>query len=452
MELLAPAGDLKKAYYAFKYGADAIYCGIPTLSLRTKANFFTEEDIVEIIHFAHEIGKKVYVTVNGFPHQNLLEVVKKHLQFLNMVKPDAIIIADTGVLEMANKICPDVEKHLSVQTTTLNVPGIRFWQKNKITRVILAREVTLQEIKLIKKHCPEMEIEIFVHGAMCMSYSGRCLISNYLTRRDANKGVCAHSCRWNYRIYDESGHQISMNSSESKNVKVTFSNNIKEKNIHDFEHTQYWEEELRPHEFIRVEEDFHGSHIMSSRDMAMIEYLNEIEEAGVCSLKIEGRNKTIYYLATVCRAYRKALDDLVAGKSFDPTIWDELHAVANRGFFTGFLNKKPNAEGQQYEANTTKSTHKIVGIVLDWKEGMVRFEVKNRIDEGDKLTFMFPKLEDDFSIKASGFIKNEDSVQVLHGGDGDGWMKCPKKVPAGILIRKKIQEIKTKNFAKKENR
>ena len=452
-ELLMPAGDIQKAYIAFQYGADAIYCGSPMFSLRTRMNTFTEENIKEITEFAHSKGKQVYVTLNGFPHQNMIEVYKKHLAFLEEVKPDGLIIADTGVLEMANEYAPSVAKHLSVQSSTVNIPSMKFWMNSGVERVILAREISIEEVKKIHDALPDLELEYFVHGAVCMAYSGRCLLSNFMAGRDANRGACAHSCRWNYRIYDENGYEIDVSdrvkNEDGENVKqIAVDHEGTALDIHDFERKQYWEEELREGEIIPVEEDFHGTHIMSSRDMCMIENLEEVKDAGVVSLKVEGRNKTIYYLATVARAYRKALDNLAEGKPFDASLWNEIHATANRGFFAGFLKGKPLVDGQQYEANRSIATHHFVGQVLEWKDGKVRIEVKNRIDEGDEIQFLFPDMDDDFEVKADNLEKNEAKVDALHGGNGDGWFDCPTEVPVGILVRKKIGDETSPNFSR----
>lgn len=446
-----PAGDIEKAYYAFRYGADAIYCGSPMFSLRTRMNTFTEENIQEITDYAHKNGKKVYVTLNGFPHEFMIETMKKHLQFLEKVKPDGIILADTGVLTLAHEFAPSVEKHLSVQTSTVNIPSMKFWMKNGVKRIILAREMTLEETKKVHQALPDLDLEIFVHGAICMAYSGRCLLSNFMAARDANRGACAHSCRWNYRVYDESGYevtmknrQLSINNEGGQKVgklegrKVDADEEGKSLNIHELEKKMYWEEELREGEIIPVEEDFHGTHIMSSRDMCMIEHLKEVVDAGVCSLKVEGRNKTIYYLASISRAYRKALDNIRDGKPFDESLWREVHATGNRGFFAGFAKGKPQVNSEQYEANKSYSTHDFVGIVREWKNGRLRFEVKNRIDKGDMIEFVMPKIEDDFSLEAKNLIKSEASVDSLHGGNGEGWMDCEKEVEVGVLMRKNL--------------
>ena len=258
-ELLAPAGDLEKAYYAFLYGADAIYCGSPIFSLRTRMNNFTENELKEILEFAKKNKKKVYVTLNGFPHQNMMDILKKHLEFLKTIKPHGLIIADTGVLSLANKIIPEIPKHLSVQATTLNAEAIQFWQQNGVERIILARELSLKEVIKLKKINPKVEMECFVHGAMCMAYSGRCLLSNFFTGRDANRGACAHSCRWKYRVYDSLGQEILWQKDKNNDLRA------KEKIC-------YIEEELRQGEFVKVEEDFHGTYLFSSRDMCLIEY------------------------------------------------------------------------------------------------------------------------------------------------------------------------------------
>ena len=429
-ELLSPAGDLEKAYYAFKYGADAIYCGLPFFSLRTRMNFFTEKDLTEIIPFAHKNNKKVYVTVNVFPHEEMLPLIKKHLKFLKEIKPDAVIVADLGVLSLANQILPNIEKHLSVQTTTLNTSSIKFWQKNGVSRIILAREIALNEIKKIHEVIPEIELEYFVHGSICMAYSGRCLISNFLASRDANQGDCAHSCRWNYRIYDENGYELIKNKNQNLEKKI---------NIHTLEKKKYWEEELRKDEFIPVEEDFAGTHIMSSRDLCLIEHLKEISAGGICSVKIEGRNKTLYYLSVITRAYREALNDLEAGRNFQKILWKEINSVANRGFFTGFLKGQPSFQAQQYEENKTESDYDFVGIVQGWDSGRIKFEVKNRIDEGDLIEFIFPEMSQDFAVTAENLEKDGESVLALHGGNGSGSIDCEKKVDVGVLMRKKVK-------------
>ncbi len=453
-ELLMPAGDIEKAYVAFRYGADAIYCGVPMFSLRTRENVFTEKNIEEIVKYAHKNGKKVYVTANAFPHQYMVKLFENHLKFLEKVKPDGIIFADLGVLALANEHAPSVPKHLSVQTSTMNIPAMKMWQSMGVERVILAREMALREVAEIHAQLPDLELEYFVHGAVCMAYSGRCLLSVFNSGRDANCGACNHSCRWNYQVRDEEGRVVDVrghyesdpdvctqNPSDSPNVEPAPFKKGSEKGIREFEKGNLIEEEKRKGELIPVEEDFHGVHIMSSRDMCMIEYLKEIQEAGICSLKVEGRNKTIYYLATVARAYRRALDDLAAGKEFNLKLWEEIHATANRGFFPGFAQGRPTKGDIQYEGNKSTSTKEFCGVVKKWEDGRIEIEVKNRIEAGTELEFIFPNMEDDFLISAENLQFGNEKVEILHGGDTNkkASLKCEKEVPAGILIRQKTQ-------------
>jgi putative protease len=440
-ELLMPAGDLDKAYTAFRYGADAIYCGVPMFSLRTRENIFTEENLAEIIKFAHKNGKKVYVTTNAFPHQNLIPMYEKHFKLLEKLKPDGIIFADLGVLSLAKEFAPSVPKHLSVQTSTVNTPAIKLWQYLGVERIILAREMAIKEVKKIHNLIPEMELEYFVHGAVCMAYSGRCLLSNFTGGRDANRGACNHTCRWNYQVYDEEGRKLDVSDHEDSRDLTTCENKTEAKSIRDFEKLNFVEEEERKGEIIPIEEDFHGTHIMSSRDMCMIEFLEIIQKAGVCSLKVEGRNKTAYYCATIARAYRNALDDLAAGKEFNENLWNEIHATANRGFFPGFLHGKPQTGAMQYEANRSISQKEFCGVVKNWQNGRLEIQVKNRIDENSELEVVMPKIADDFSFIAEDLKFGEETVTVFHGGNDNAiaTLKCEKEIPAGVFIRQKVK-------------
>ncbi len=441
-ELLMPAGSLEKAYTAFRYGADAIFCGCPMFSLRTRENNFTEANIAEIVEFAHENGKKVYITVNAYPHQFSIPAFEKHLAFLETVKPDGIIFADWGILAMAKEFCPSIDLHLSVQTSTMNVPAIKQWQDLGVTRIITAREMAIAEVAQIHKLVPDMEIEYFVHGSVCMAYSGRCLLSNFTGGRDANRGTCNHTCRWNYRVRDEDGHEV--DASDHFKSPCGDCSGGEAKSIRDFENASLIEEEERQGELIPIEEDFHGTHIMSSRDMCMIEHMKEIMDAGVVSLKVEGRNKTAYYVACVARAYRKALDDIAAGKDFDPSLWNEVQATANRGFFPGFLHGKPVKGDIQYEANRSDSTKAYCGAVQKWENGRIEILVKNRISQGEKIDIVMPRIEDDFSITAEDLMFGEESVEALHGGNVNqiASIKCEKEIPAGVFLRKSRELLK----------
>jgi U32 family peptidase len=464
-ELLMPAGDLDKAYTAFRYGADAIYCGVPMFSLRTRENIFTESGLREIVQYAHKNGKKVYVTTNAFPHQYLIPLYEKHFRLLEEIKPDGIIFADLGVLSLANEFAPSIPKHLSVQTSTVNAPAIKLWKSLGVERIILAREMAIREVEQIHKLVPDMELEYFVHGAVCMAYSGRCLLSNFTGGRDANRGACNHTCRWNYRVYDEEGRQVDVSDHEIKQKTEARENKAgcgtgkcrdggekstmeSARSIRDFENFKYVEEEERKGSMIPMEEDFHGTHIMSSKDMCMIEHLESIWQSGVCSLKVEGRNKTAYYCATIARAYRRALDDLAAGKPFDQGLWEEIHATANRGFFPGFLHGKPREGSMQYEANRSVSKKEFCARVIDWKEGRVQIQVKNKIESGVELEFVMPDPSDDFLILAQDLCFGEESVSTLHGGNDNkiASLRCDIAPElgarlSGVFVRQKTQNI-----------
>ena len=472
-ELLLPAWDLEKAYIAFRYWADAIYAWIPAFSLRTRMNVFKEVDIEEIVWFAHKNNKKVYITLNAFPHQWLINSLEKHLKFLSKVNPDWLIIADTWVLYLANKICPNIAKHLSVQASTVSESWMRFWYESWVRRIILAREISVSEIVKIHNLFPEMELEYFIHWAVCMAYSGRCLLSNFLASRDSNRGMCAHSCRWKYRIFDEEGRCLTAKDDDwiCDNIKFWNGNSLLKSiskwidwepiSIRDFEDFQFWEEEQRKWEFIPVEQDFHWTHIMSSRDMCMIEHLKEITGAWVVSLKIEWRNKTIYYLASVARAYRKALYDIENWNEFDQELFDEIHSTANRGFFEWFLHWKPSHLGQQYEANRSTATHefcwKILKIYKKWdilkkalewfelwyvfKEDMLYVNVRNRIDKDNKLIFVYPNISDDKSFIAWDFYKHWKKVDIIHWWDWNAFIVIPSHmdIENWILIRQEVR-------------
>lgn len=442
-ELLMPAGSKKKAFTAFKYGADAVYMGVPMFSLRTRENNVTEVDIIEILDYAKRNNKKVYITVNGFPHEFAIEQIKKHLSFLEEVKPDGIIFADIGVLSLANEIASSVPKHLSVQTSTVNLPAMKMWMKMGVERVILAREMSIREVAKIHKELPDLELEYFVHGAVCMAYSGRCLLSNFTAGRDANRGACNHTCRWNYKVFDDEGRELDLSDHE----QVKQESGCKSKSIRDFEKLNFAEEKERKNEIIPIEEDIHGTHIMSSKDMCMIEYMEKIAESGVCSLKVEGRNKTEYYAATISRAYKKALNDYENNKPFDEKLWEEIHATANRGFFPGFLNGKPRKGSIQYESNRSTAFKEFCGEVVSTKNNKVEIIVKNRIEKGSEIEVVMPKIEDDFSFIVEELYFGDNKVDVLHGGNNNklSHIVTNKNIPDGVFLRQKVQNPGLKN-------
>lgn len=356
VELLIPASSLEVLKIAVIYGADAVYIGGEVFGLRAKAKNFSMEDMAEGIQFAHEHGVKVYVTANILAHNGDLEGVREYFTQLKEIKPDALIISDPGIYTIAKEICPEIERHISTQANNTNYGTYQFWWNQGAKRVVTARELSLNEIAEIRKNIPdEMEIETFVHGAMCISYSGRCLLSNYFTGRDANQGACTHPCRWKYAVV----------------------------------------EEKRPGEYLPVYENERGTYIFNSKDLCMIEHIPELIEAGIDSFKIEGRMKTALYVATVARTYRKAIDDyLTSPEKYKENMDWYLEQISNctyRQFTTGFFFGKPSEESQIYDNNTYIKEYTYLGIVGERnEEGLYRIEQRNKFYVGEQIEVMKP--------------------------------------------------------------
>ena len=356
VELLIPASSLEVLKIAVIYGADAVYIGGEVFGLRAKAKNFSMEDMAEGIQFAHEHGVKVYVTANILAHNGDLEGVREYFTQLKEIKPDALIISDPGIYTIAKEICPEIERHISTQANNTNYGTYQFWWNQGAKRVVTARELSLNEIAEIRKNVPdEMEIETFVHGAMCISYSGRCLLSNYFTRRDANQGACTHPCRWKYAVV----------------------------------------EEKRPGEYLPVYENERGTYIFNSKDLCMIEHIPELIEAGIDSFKIEGRMKTALYVATVARTYRKAIDDyLTSPEKYKENMDWYLEQISNctyRQFTTGFFFGKPSEESQIYDNNTYIKEYTYLGIVGERnEEGLYQIEQRNKFSVGEQIEVMKP--------------------------------------------------------------
>lgn len=354
-ELLIPAGSLEVLKIAVIFGADAVYIGGEAFGLRAKAKNFSMEDMKEGIVFAHERGVRVYVTVNILAHNEDLPEVKEYLFELKELKPDALIIADPAIFMMAKEICPEIDRHVSTQANNTNYGTYRFWWEQGAKRVVSARELSLKEIKEIRENIPEeMEIESFVHGAMCISYSGRCLLSNYFTGRDANHGACTHPCRWKYAVV----------------------------------------EETRPGEYMPVYENERGTYIFNSKDLCMIEHIPEMIDAGIDSFKIEGRMKTALYVATVARTYRKAIDDYLDSpekyRANMPWYLDQIKNCTYRQFTTGFYFGKPGEEAQIYDNNTYVKEYTYLGIAGEVKDGLCRIEQRNKFTVGEQIEIMKP--------------------------------------------------------------
>ena len=373
-ELLIPASSLEVLKTAVIFGADAVYIGGEAFGLRAKAKNFSMDEMREGIAFAHAHDVKVYVTVNILAHNNDLLGVRQYLTELKEIKPDGLIIADPAIFEIAGEVCPEIERHISTQANNTNYGTFNFWYKQGASRVVTARELSLEEIKEIRANIPEdMEIETFVHGAMCISYSGRCLLSNYMVGRDANQGACTHPCRWKYSIV----------------------------------------EETRPGEYYPVFENERGTYIFNSKDLCMIEHIPELIESGVDSLKIEGRMKTALYVATVARTYRKAIDDYKKDpelyKKNMPWYLDQISNCTYRQFTTGFFFGKPNEDSQIYDSNTYVKEYTYLGIIGEERDGTYRIEQRNKFSVGETIEVMKPNGDNiEVTVKR---ILTEDGVE-----------------------------------------
>lgn len=355
-ELLIPASSLEVLKTAVIFGADAVYIGGEAFGLRAKARNFSPEDMRAGIAFAHSYGRKVYVTANILAHNRDLEGVRAYFGELRELKPDALIISDPGVYQIAKEVCPELERHISTQANNTNYLTYRFWYEQGAKRVVSARELSLEELREIRANIPEdMEIETFVHGAMCISYSGRCLLSNYFTGRDANQGSCTHPCRWKYAVMEES----------------------------------------RPGEYLPVYENERGTYIFNSKDLCMIEHIPELLESGIDSYKIEGRMKTALYVATVARTYRIAIDDCLASRELYeqklPWYREQIAACTYREFTTGFFYGRADADAQIYDSNTYRKGYTYLGIVEEVKaDGLLRIEQRNKFSVGEQIEIMRP--------------------------------------------------------------
>jgi putative protease len=379
-----PAGTFEKLQFACAYGADAVYAGMPKFSLRARTNSFTESQLAEGIEYAHERGVNVYITLNIFAHNNRIQPSLQALRRIMRLEPDAVIMSDPGLIMLARQEFPDLELHLSTQANTMNWAAVQFWKEQGIKRVILPRELSIQEITEIHQNVPDIELEVFVHGAMCVSYSGRCLLSSYITHRDANLGVCTNSCRWQYRLWKR-------NSPLEEDLRGGDSPPGRGQGWVSDEYTL--EEATRPGEFYPIDEDEHGTYILNSKDLCAIEYLKNLWEAGVTGFKVEGRTKSVYYVSQIGRAYRNAMDNMIHGQPFDSEVFTDIHATASRGFIPGFLTHIPEETRQNYELGSpVYSMRKFGGIArkYDPERGTVEVEVKNRIAIGDVVEFISP--------------------------------------------------------------
>ncbi len=409
-ELLAPAGSFEKLKYALEFGADAVYAGLPDFSLRARINKFDKKSIIEAIDHTHSRNKKIYITTNIFARNCHLKNLEKHLRDLKSNLPDAFIVSDLGVVEIVKKILPKAKIHLSTQANTTNWQAAKAWQRMGVKRIVLARELNLKEIQEIHRKVPKLELECFVHGAMCMAYSGRCFLSAWQTGRSSNLGDCAQNCRWRYQLV----------------------------------------EEKRPNEYIPIEQDQHGSYLLNSKDLCLIEYLDELKNAGITSFKIEGRAKSVYYLSQIVKAYRQALD-IKSGDRNKKTkikkLKKDVSKLLNRTFTTGFLFGECKYKGQETRFSHIKEEYMFAGEVikseskkLKVKRALTKIKVHNAIFAGDRVEFIQPKEDSIFcKIKNIYECKTLEKLKSAHGGqERMVYIEVSKKPKEFSILRKKV--------------
>ncbi len=384
---------------AFDYGADAVYAGQPRYSLRVRNNGFGMAELAEGINEAHQRGKKFFVASNIAPHNSKVKTYMADMEPVIAMQPDALIMSDPGLIMMVREKWPEMPVHLSVQANTVNYATVKFWQHLGLSRVILSRELSLDEIEEIRQQCPDMELEVFVHGALCIAYSGRCLLSGYFNHRDPNQGSCTNSCRWDYKVHDASEDPagvIRLNEFDFKAEmgKSSLSECGSMVRHPEADKVYLIEEKGRPGELLPIMEDEHGTYIMNSKDLRAIEHVERLMKIGVDSLKIEGRTKSRYYVARTCQTYRKAVDDALAGRPFDLSLLGELENLANRGYTDGFYQRHHTIDHQNYMQGHSKSNLSLyVGDIVgyDAEHGLADIAVKNRFALGDRLQIIQPE-------------------------------------------------------------
>jgi len=424
VELLSPAGTIKNMRYAFAYGADAVYAGQPRYSLRVRNNDFLEENLAIGINEAHQLGKKFYLTSNLMPHNSKIKTFIADMKPVVEMGPDALIMADPGLIMMVRETWPDMPVHLSVQANTVNYATVKFWQSVGVERIILSRELSLDEIAEIKQQCPDMELEVFVHGALCVAYSGRCLLSGYFNHRDPNQGTCTNACRWDYKTTETTENAEGVYKPAEQKNKQSPEQVVKLSDMGDIRHPKadqvmFVEEAGRPDELMPVEEDEHGTYIMNSKDLRAVEHVKKLVEIGVDSLKIEGRTKSHYYVSRTAQSYKEAINDALQGKEFNPELLGTLENLANRGYTDGFYQRHHTHEYQNYmQGNSVSRQQQFVGEVVayDKTTGMAEVDVKNKFAVGDKLELVQPAGNVDIVLEHMEDLKGVTMDEAKGGG------------------------------------
>ncbi len=446
-ELLLPAGSLDKMRAAYDYGADAIYAGQPRYSLRARNNEFKLEQIAQGISEAHARGKKFFVTSNLIPHNDKVRTYLRDIEPVIALKPDGLIMADPGLITMVREKWPEVPIHLSVQANTTNWASVKFWQSVGVTRIILSRELSLDEVAMIRQECPDMELEVFVHGALCIAYSGRCLLSGYFNRRDPNQGTCTNACRWNYSTQaatdeTDSGDVAPMRlegdfdfAQEQAQADQSFASCGGAPRHPAADKVYLIEEAGRPGQLMPIMEDEHGTFIMNSKDLRAVELVERLVQIGVDSLKIEGRTKSLYYVSRTAQVYRRAIDDAVAGRPFNPHLITELEGLSNRGYTTGFLERRPAQSYQNYETGSSMAQRsQFVGEIQGVHDGWAELVTKNRFEVGDTLEVIHPSGNLQVELTA---MRNADgqTISVAQGSPVRVWIPLPAEKQGGLLAK-----------------
>lgn len=443
-ELLAPAGTLKNMRYAFAYGADAVYAGQPRYSLRVRNNDFQNDVLATGIAEAHALGKRFFVAANTMPHNSKVKTFIRDIEPVIQMQPDALIMSDPGLIMMVRETFPEAVIHLSVQMNTVNYASVKFWQKMGVKRIILSRELSLDEVAEIRQECPDMELEVFVHGALCIAYSGRCLLSGYFNHRDPNQGTCTNSCRWEYKTTPAEetpdGTYVPQEAVLSMDTfnEVAKTAEVGEQVRHPLADRVYFlEEKNRPGELLPVMEDEQGTYIMNSKDLRAVEHVKRLCEIGVDSLKIEGRTKSHYYAARTAQAYRQAVDDAVAGKPFDDKLLGVLENLANRGYTDGFYERHHTHEYQNYIQGASQShQQQFVGeaIAVDAENGWIDVDVKNRFRVGDRLELIVPNGQNhEITLESMQDLKG-NAMEVAPGSGHKVRIPVPRVEGDKVLI------------------